>query len=302
MARPKPVPERNATGETDRVYHEIKQTLRVSGVTLNFRTLAGYKNVLPLLWDELQPNLETREFEDGADRIRARAVQLAAALASPHPQPLVILGESQRYQIQSALKLYHYIDPKILLLTSALRVSLQGESIGWDDVSAKAPSVIVRGIPARMYPMEIASDTPDDIRLNRVFEDIKRTLSLPAVNSEYRTLALWPEYLISAWERLKPIVKSPVFQAEADEIRQLSVLLARNLPYPIHLSLRRIEAAGEDPEQIFRTIERFEFLLPSLILNNCALLFDWFDEAQLKESPFPATARRKSITPEARAV
>ena len=72
MARPKPISERSATGEVERVYHEIKETLRVTGVPLSFRTLAGYENILPLFWDQLHSNLQTRDFETSADRIRVR--------------------------------------------------------------------------------------------------------------------------------------------------------------------------------------------------------------------------------------
>jgi hypothetical protein len=150
--------------------------------------------------------------------------------------------------------------------------------------------------------MEYAPDPPDDDRLAVVFEDIKRTLSLPALHSEYRTLALWPEYLVSAWQRVKPLVRLAAYREESERLRQLSVHLARELPFSVHLSLRSIQEAGEEPEQILRTVERFETLLPSLILNNCFLLLDWFSEQELKESPYPAADRNQFAKREAQAV
>lgn len=75
LVKAKPVGEREATGDIERVYHEIKQILRVSGVNLNFRTWAGYGKFLPAMWDAIRPNLETRIFEGGADQIRAAAVR-----------------------------------------------------------------------------------------------------------------------------------------------------------------------------------------------------------------------------------
>jgi hypothetical protein len=302
MARPKPVSERSATSEIERVYHEIKQTLRVSGVPLNFRTFAGYGNILPLFWDELHANLQTRDFETSADHLRVRAAQSAAVLMPSRAQARIMLGESQRFQIQRALKLYHYMNPKILLLTSALRISLHGESIGRSDAQSTSIPLIARGIPRNMYAMEFASDSPEDERIQEVFEGIKRALSLPAVFGEYRTLALWPEYLLSAWQRLKPLLRLSTYREASEEIRQLSVHLARELPLPVHLSLRGIEAAGEDPEQILRLVERFESLLPALILNNCLMLLDWLNEQELKESPYPAPNRHDLSTREAQAV
>jgi hypothetical protein len=302
MARPKPISERSATGEVERVYHEIKETLRVTGVPLSFRTLAGYENILPLFWDQLHSNLQTRDFDTSADRIRVRAAQASALLVPSRGQARVLLGESQRFQIQRALSLYHYVNPKILLLMSALKISLHGENIGRADANLGSVPLIARGVPRKMYPMELASDPPEDQRVQDVYEDIKRTLSLPAVFSEYRTLALWPEYLTSAWERLKPLLRLSAYREASEEVRQLSVHLARELPFPVKVSLRNIEAAGQEPEQVLRVVERFETLLPSLILNNCFMLYDWFNEQDLKESPYPAPDRHYTPLREAQAV
>ena len=213
-----------------------------------------------------------------------------------------MLGESQRFQIQRALKLYHYINPKLLLLTSALKISLHGENIGRPDANLATTPLIARGIPRTMYPMEFASDPPEDERVQAVYDDVKRTLSLPAVFGEYRTLALWPEYLSAAWQRLKPLQRLSAYREASEELRQLSVHLARELPFPVRLTLRRIEAAGEAPEQILRIVERFETLLPSLILNNCFMLLDWLSEPELKESPYPAPDRHPFSVREAQAV
>jgi hypothetical protein len=300
MARPKPISERSATGEIERVYHEIKQTLRVTGVPLNFRTFAGYDNILPLFWDELHANLQTRDFENSADHIRARAAQ-AAKLLPANTQARTMLGESQRFQIQRALELYHYINPKLLLLTSALKISLHGENIGRAGADLASTPLIARGIPRQMYPMEFASEPNDDARVQEIHEDIKRAMSLSAVFGEYRTLALWPDYLSSAWQRVKPLLRLSAYREASEQIRQVSVHLARELPFPVRLTLRSIETAGQGPEQILRLVERFESLLPSLILNNSLMLLDWLSEQELKDSPYPAPDRHQYMR-EAQAV
>jgi hypothetical protein len=206
LRKPRQLAEYEAKGEIERVYHEIRQVLRVNGVNLNFRTWAGYGGFLPLMWDAIRPNAETRVFEDAADRIRAEAVEKAAALGKLNANTRVTLGESQIYQIKKALDLYHYINPKLLLLTSAVRLALSGQAFG-QSAGGDAVELIERGIPAKMYPMEMVSDEPDEELVKQTFEDIKRTLSLPSVNSDYRTLALWPDYLAAAWSELKPIVQ-----------------------------------------------------------------------------------------------
>lgn len=79
FGKPKQISETEATGEIERVYHEIKQSLRVSGINLNFRTWAGYEQFFPLMWDAMRPVAETREFENAADEIRSESVKSAAA-------------------------------------------------------------------------------------------------------------------------------------------------------------------------------------------------------------------------------
>lgn len=117
FGQPKQVAEHEAEGEIDRVYHEIKQTLRVTGVNLNFRIWASYERFFPVMWDAVRPNVETRAFENAADPLRTEAVRRATTLGSLEAAGRVRLGQSQIYQLRAALHLYHYINPKLLLLT-----------------------------------------------------------------------------------------------------------------------------------------------------------------------------------------
>jgi hypothetical protein len=134
--------------------------LRVNGVNLNFRTWAGYGDFLPVMWDALRENLETEIFENAADQARAEAVRIAARLGRFDVRSQLALGESQSYQIRKALDLYHYINPKLLVLKSAVGAALSGEELRGGSVPSDL-ELIERGIPAHMYPMEMVSDKPD---------------------------------------------------------------------------------------------------------------------------------------------
>jgi hypothetical protein len=90
-SKPKPVAEHEARGDTARIYHEIRQTLRVSGVNLNFRTWAGFPQFFPSMWEAMQPIAASQAFEWGADAIRARAADLGAELP-----PLDIRAKTRR--------------------------------------------------------------------------------------------------------------------------------------------------------------------------------------------------------------
>src|ERR671910_2398512 len=108
--KPQPIAEHEARGDTARIYHEIRQTLRVTGVNLNFRTWAGFPVFFPVMWTAMQPVAASRAFESASDALRSRAVDLALELPRLHVS--AALGESQRYQIARALALYDYINPK----------------------------------------------------------------------------------------------------------------------------------------------------------------------------------------------
>lgn len=288
LGRPKTVDEYEARGETERVYHQIRQTLRVTGVNLNFRTWAGFQHVFPAMWDAVQPNLETRIFEDAADQVRVQAVHAADALGLVGAVSRSEMGDSQAFQVRAALDLYHYVNPKLLVLTSAVRLALEGESPG-QPVSTDVET-IARGAPAGMYPMEMVNEDPDNDQVEDVFRDIKKTLGLSQINSDYRTLALWPDYLDAAWNGLKPIIRRDEYRTAADALRERSRTLACRLPHPVPLTREQVEALGEDVNEVMQTTEQFEQLLPGLILNIALLALDWAEPETLARSPFPAPA------------
>lgn len=291
LGKPKQVAEYEAEGETERVYHEIKQTLRVTGINMNFRTWAGYEKFFPAMWDAMRPVAETRDFEDAADRVRAEAVRAACDLGRLETPSRASLGESQAYQIRAALDLYHYINPKLLVFTSAVELALDGEQPERGGKASTDVELIERGAPARMYTMEMVSSEPEEESIKELFEDIKQTLSLSSINSDYRTLALWPDYLAAGWKRLKPIIQGDEYKLASDNLRETARSLARSLPIPVALSRERVEELGEDPDEIVKTTEKFERLLPSLIINIALFSLDWKTPETLEQSPFPAAPK-----------
>jgi len=289
----KPIAEHEASGEIERVYHEIKQTLRVTGVNLNFRSWAGFDQFLPLIWDTLRPSVETREFELAADQIRGEAAHVAESLGPLNVPSQEVLGESQLYQLRRALDLYHYVNPKLLVFTSAVACLLRGEEIG--HVPSNPPVRVPRGAPLKMLAMEMETDDPDDDQLQSLYSDIKETLSIPSVNSDYRTLALWPDYLTIAWQRLKPVVQLPEYRQATEQLRETSRRLARGLPYRLTLDLRAVEDACASSEAVIEKTESFEQLLPGLIVNIALLQLDWQQGADLYKSPYPIASQQFEV-------
>ena len=228
--------------------------------------MAVHGRFLPAFWDALRPNLQTKGFEDAADDVRRQAVAAASLLGRLGIAHTTMLGESQAFHVRRALDLYHYVNPKLLVLTSAVHLALSGETVGG---SGAGGALLVLGEPPRMLPMEMEDEDPDDPRLQQLFDDIRATLGVAQVNTDYRTLALWPEYLQAAWNALKPIADSEAHRQAADALRETSRQLARGLPHRFAMHRDHVEALGKDPGEIVETTAQFERLLPGLILNVC---------------------------------
>lgn len=291
--QPQPVDEHEARGETARIYHEIRQTLRASGVNLNFRTWAGFPRFLPAMWAAMQPVAASRAFESASDGLRARAADLALTLPAvrtdaPH-------GESQRFQLERALALYHYLNPKLLLFTQLVRRGLTGERAGVSGSGSTELEVRMPfGPPPDMAAMEMVSENPGDRRLRRLFRDIKQTLQLSSVNSDYRTLALWPDYLEPAWAALKPVVRTDAYRQAGLALGQEVRRAADRFPTPAGIGLHRLTARGENTKALVEATDQFDRLLPPLILNVALFAREWWPHDRLRASPFPVSGSMRT--------
>lgn len=287
----RPVEEREAQAPTARIYHEMKQTLRVTGVGFNLRAWAAYDRFFAAMWEAVRPNCETRAFEEAASRIRAEAVSAADHIGRVGALARAGLGESQAYQAEASLMLYHYLDPKLLLLTSAVRLALEGRAHGRGEAPPGAVQLIERGAPARMAILEAIGERGAEPEVRRTFRDIRRTLGFEAARSDFRTFALWPRYLSAGWEGLKPLARGGAYDRAARHLGEVSRALARSLPYPAPLALDELRRQGEDVEGAAASVSEFEAMLPKLVLNASLLALDWRAPELLRRSPFPARPR-----------
>lgn len=274
-------PSRSAENET--ALHEIRQTLRVTGVPRALCALAGSETALPPLWAALRPNAETRAFEEGADRLRDEAVHAAAGVDRLSVLGLAQLGESQAYQAEAALMLYHYLDPKLLLLSSATAFALEsGPASPLSGRGRGSGELIERGAPSRMPPLELADEHSADEPSRKALREAKRALGVPAAPVELLTLALWPRYLGAAWQRLKPVMKTETFGAARVRLQALSREQARSLPYHV--------ALPADPQRL-ETARALERELSALVVVVSLLVLDWEAPSLARRSPYPAGPR-----------
>jgi len=104
----------------------------------------------------------------------------------------------------------------------------------------------------------------------KIYEDIKRTLGAPFLNTVYLSLARWPDFLSAYWESLKPWLKTPLYEQNRLAMRDSALSLAAILPRPLELSTAQMEEAGvpkDDINGVVQLAESFLDLLSKQALN-----------------------------------
>ncbi|MCP3166140.1 halocarboxylic acid dehydrogenase DehI family protein [Myxococcus qinghaiensis] len=287
MARVKQVSEHGAEGGVERVYHELRRTMRVTGVDVSLRTWAAYPRFFVAMWEAMEPNVETRAFEEAALGLWQEVLDSTVQWEVLGAWNAVTLGPSQRFHARGALELYETMQPRVLLMVSAVRMALEGQVVGQSGALGTLER-LERGVPSRMAAMEWVAEKPADAALRSLFADIVKTVGPPGVPGEYRAMACWPSYLETAWRRLKPRMKDEDFQEEADRLLESARRRARALPYPVALSRERVAALGEDADAVLKVTQALERRSPALLLNLSRMVQDVPD---MLRQPMPGASR-----------
>lgn len=262
------VSESEAQGETARVFTELKETLGIPHVSMVFRILASYPRFFSLFWKCSRPMLQTGEFFDAAEQIR---VQGYNQVKSGFPVPdlrakLTELEFTQRAQdeVRDVVELYEYVNPVLLLVMAALIDGFEHPegTPKHGTLPAHHPSHPARPI---LVDERLA---PDPTR--RLYDDIKRTMGTPYLNTSYITFGRWPDFLREYWDSLKPIIGTPAYDQHRAALREYALRAANDLPETIHLSQAKLEKAGVGDEErslVLQTITFFLDLLSKQVLN-----------------------------------
>lgn len=124
--------------------------------------------------------------------------------------------------------------------------------------------------------MQLAATLPDimpdqaDEKIKPVYEDIQRTLRVPIVNLIFRTLANYPDYLVSLWEQLSPTLHTRAFEQAADSLRSEALLK----PVP-EVPKKDLEST-DNIDKLRAFNDTIHYVLPKLLLVTTAFEFSTF--------------------------
>ncbi len=273
MTDPVPaVAEAAATGETARIFADIRAVLGVEVVNLIWRHLAVFPDALPWAWEGLRPL-----YVDGT--LAAEAARLHGDIELPLlPQlPAEVLAcaslnESGLATIRNVLSAYNRTNAMALLALSALLIRLSGEQT---EGGAGAASPGGAGAEAGPIPLPkllaMEEMAPATAQLVLALNRLGAQRDDPILASMYRHLAHWPSYLALAWTLVAPLQ----VDGRLDGAIREALTKARDRAAGIARQLRPSTAAPSDPESAVAIRTAIDVFAGDVIVRMvviCALL------------------------------
>src|SRR4051812_34964016 len=228
------VRESDASGRTLEIYQEIKSALGIPHVNVIFQAYGVYPRFLELMWKTIRSAIATQEFFLRSDRLRAEAYTSTHNYFSI-PDLCSRIREVQfsvgaQHELTDAVELFHYNNPLLLLIAAA---QLQA----FEDGPAHSRTALA-GAEHPVFSQKLVKVTEEaaPLPIRKIYDEMKRTLGVSFINTDYQAFARWPDFLGLYWNSLKPIVASPLYSESRHALRESAVSLAIELPNAPQLS------------------------------------------------------------------
>lgn len=265
-----PVPEYAADARLRAVYEDTKSVLQVPWMGVVTMAFAHYPNFYAALWGGMRELAASQAFVAACSDLRAHAETEALKL---DPTPITDTLKDNGYgareveDIRTMIEVFSHGNQPYLMIATAARLLLEGHALA--DGGTVAPFEARHG-PSLEKSLVLIEPHHADQPTVKVYNDIKATLGLPFVNTDYRALARWASYFARAWGNLAPKVLSSDYEPVVTSVHDFAIRQMRALPNPGGLtSAHLIDAAAKDApfDEIADVVRLFQWLLPGLITN-----------------------------------
>jgi hypothetical protein len=264
--RPDIVHEGDAVGRTREIYQELKRALGVPHINLVYQLYGSHPAFLELHWQAMRPAIDSAEFFEFAERIRAEAYTRVHSYFAV-PDLCADLGElspGAREEMTQVVEVFYYTDALLLLILTA-QLQAFDAPIGSPRAHETSPAH-----PEFTEKPVVVNESSATAEQRKIFEDLRRTLSLGTLNTEFRALARFPAFFTAYWKALKPATQSPLYESMVLAIRETAWGLARELPVSIELSPEQLRESGMEDKEVSDVIRLSEFLarsMAAMVLN-----------------------------------
>ncbi len=256
------VPESEAGPEVLEIYGEIRHALGLPYVNPMFQALGGYPTYFRILWDALRADLETGEFFSLSQRLGAEAYtrvhnyfnvpNLGRKVEELH------FSAGAQEELRDFIDLYLYNNGVLLLIAAAQMQGFENPNATPRPSSGPAehPSH-----PKRPILVDEGNAPPET---RRIYEDIKKTMGSPVLNTSYINFGRWPDFLREYWAAMKPVMQTPLYEQNRLALHNSALSLANELPRPLSLSPMQLEEAGVSHNDLDAVIHITDFFLEQL--------------------------------------
>ena len=261
------VRESEASGRTSQIFGELKAALAMPYVSLLYKAYAAYPQFLELHWQAFKPVVETQEFFDLAERLRAEAYtrmhnyfrvpDLCARLTDESFSP------GAQHELTRLIETLQAGNAPVLLLAAAALQAFD-KSVGRERKTHPAQVPEMFSMPVVVEEERAPAST------RKIYDEMRRVLELPVLNLDYRALGRWPDFLRDYWQVLRPLSESPVYRESCQGLRETAAALAEELPIQASLTVAQLQDAGmkdEDVAAVVRITEMFTKSLSRLVMN-----------------------------------
>ncbi len=269
------VRESEATDERAReAFRDIKVALRVPVVNVIFQAWAAFPKFLEVVWRRVRPSVLTTQFAELARYIDTKVREGADEWSiADHAAALRArgVGEADIIRMREIVELFTQVNPKLMILASAVDAALTGTVVGGR--GTKGPHRAEereRPKEFRLVRFGMVEERDAPPRVRSIYDDMKSELGLPFIETEYRVMATYPDWLEIWWKDCKPRTQDARYRSLEDEIGKAAAESASALPHPLALSEGLLESCDIDDAkraELQRVSNAFVALLPGLIIN-----------------------------------
>jgi hypothetical protein len=257
------------------VYRDLKHSLRVPVVASLFQAYAAWPRFLDALWRRLRPSLLAASFLERSQIISNAAVDsISVWPVTDHASALSIRHSAREVaRMRDLVELYHHLNPKLLIIASAVDGALANGVIGGlGNTGPRKPGASYDiGYDHRTVSVAFSNEREAPLRVRSIFEDMKATADIAWIDAEHRAIATSPDWLEIWWRDCKPTYADPRRAEIRDRLRAQGRAAAGELPYRLALSADLLSDLGlqaPEREQITQTNRVFCESLPGLIIDT----------------------------------
>lgn len=265
-----PEPEYLVTGRKKQLYEDTKQILQVPWMGVITMAHAHYLPYYEALWAAMAPMFECEETIAACELLRAEVEAEIVSLAPPaRTTCLVELGYAPR-EIDAIRQMIEVFSHGNFLYTMIVTLSRLALEAGAFAPAGKGTVLARQHAPSLNVPFVLIEPHHADAPTVQVYQDVRQTLGLPFVNTDYRALARWPSYFRMAWADLRPVIATPAYDQTLERIHERFIVAALRVPNPTAATaeqLRNAAAQAAPASEVLAMVQLFQWLLPGLIAN-----------------------------------